>query len=222
METPLGDEWVVAYRLFLRERRVVIGEVRVFPAEKRTYEPGVWSAHWLGDLAPVPKGGLRGRLLRRVNLTVPIEPMRELIRQLRLEATTRAGATEAEEWLTGLFGAPVPKDDRPQPTRRGRKPMPLLGLAELARDYEAELVNGNRTPIKTLAAKRGMSTARVRGLIHQARQRPGGALLTAGGQGKSGGTLTERAKAVLRAANRSRRHGSKNVIGKTGKRRSRR
>src|SRR5688572_6351844 len=99
MEAPLGDEWVVAYRLFVRERRIVIGEVRVFPAEKRTHEPGVWSAHWLGDFAEVPKGGIRGRLLRRVGLTVPIAPMRELIRQLRIEAAKHASRADIDPWL---------------------------------------------------------------------------------------------------------------------------
>src|SRR3954454_17338404 len=54
LEAPLGDGWVVAYRVGAGpDGAPVVGEVRVFPDEAG-HRPGQWSAELLGVRAAVP------------------------------------------------------------------------------------------------------------------------------------------------------------------------
>jgi hypothetical protein len=54
------DVWVAAYRLLVEEGRLIVAELRVFPAEQDR-DAGSWSGELLGDNAKAPRGGLTAR-----------------------------------------------------------------------------------------------------------------------------------------------------------------
>src|SRR5262245_114947 len=57
----VGDAWVAR-----RRGRLVVGEIRVFPADRAPETPG---QPWRGQAADVPHRGLERRLLRGVPVT---------------------------------------------------------------------------------------------------------------------------------------------------------
>jgi hypothetical protein len=84
------------------------------------------------------------------------------------------------DWVTGLAR---------RPGRQGRSD---LDYARVAAHYVQNL--SSATPLKDLAKQLNFSTSQVRNLLYEARRR---GLLTAAPKGKSGGALTERARALI-------------------------
>jgi len=82
----------------------------------------------------------------------------------------------------------------PHPGRRGR---PDSFYAQWAREYLV-LVRLGPKPLKRLAQKRKVSESQARSFLYEARRRD---LLTDSLPGTAGGTLTEKAKAILRRDN---------------------
>jgi hypothetical protein len=81
---------------------------------------------------------------------------------------------------------------RPRPRRStGRDDLPY---ARLARDY-VTANRGSRSPVKDLAEARGERPARIRDMVHEARER---GLLSPANSGVRGGVLLPRAEALLR------------------------
>lgn len=179
-------EWRAASRLAVQDGQLVVAELRVFPAEEAYPTPGVWSAEVLGVAAPVPLGGLPGRLLRRVRLG---QPAKHTERFLRMSKSKPLGQFFRELDLR----APAERSEpsRPQRPRRGR---PDLFYARLAAAYVKAVQRGEQRPIRWLATQRRTEPATIRDMVHEARER---GLLTPATQGKSGGALTPRALAML-------------------------
>jgi hypothetical protein len=184
VSVPLDAHWVAAYRITVQDGAVVVGEVRVFPREEDRWSlPGTWSAEVLGIKAPVPRGGITSRLLRRVRVGA---------HHRIADAVLRRDA----DWV------PMPLAlERQRPPGAGRPRKPDLWYARLAQAYARALHAGSARPILDVARAKHLPPARVRDAIYRARGR--GLLSRAqlpgqeGQQGQKGGRLTPKALALL-------------------------
>ena len=131
-----------------------------------------------------PPGGLTTRRLRSVNFKALLADVRALA-QAELESDDTGTVEPFIDWLR--------KDLRKRPGRRGRSD---LDYARLAAAYEQVFMAGSTRPVFDLGKQLKLSRARVRDLLHEARRR---GLLSSTGPGQGGGTLTEKAKALLEA-----------------------
>ena len=200
---------MVAYRLMPGQfGQPVVAEIRVFPRESTEGRPaGEWSAEVLGVYAKSPQAGITAEVIRQVSVAEHRQVGREFAEWLSGVAPDRAskftikvvphsakaptrGAINTK--LTeAKFKAVLPTQKR----KRGRPP--IHGdqfFAELARDYAQRVAEGSAHPTKDLAESRSMSRVRMRALLNEARKRR---LLSGTGRGRSGGTITERARTVL-------------------------
>ena len=163
IEQDVGP-WRVACRVSLSQGRVVISEVRVFPAEdRRPYGRGHWSAEGLGIFAPVPAGGLNSRLLRQMSIgshlllarTLPPDDVRQL---------------PARGWLFPKQ-KPARRNKPGTRQRRGRPQLPDAVYQKLLRQYDQLIGAGDKSPCVTLARRWRWSHSRVRSAIHRANKR---------------------------------------------------
>jgi hypothetical protein len=190
LEGPLGGgTWMVAYRVVLQGDRPVIAEVRVFPNEDGRKRRGQWSAQRLGDLAPVPAGGLPAHLLRKLKPGEALKLSKDKLGRL-YDTWSRLYGTDGPELLAPSWGS-ASKDLDLRPGRSGR---PEEFWAKIAEAYVSALQGGSRTPIRDLAEQFGCSPPRMRDLVFQARNKK---FLTESTSGRSGGDLTHQARRVL-------------------------
>jgi hypothetical protein len=154
-EERLGSEWVVALRLVLQQERVVVGECRVFPsAPPRERCSGRWIAEVLGTDAPVPAGGLRSRMLRRVTLTGFLHRLHELVEM----------GPEVWPWPLAATTSTTPG------AKRGRKAVYSRAFyAKAAVIYEAAYHRGLR-PTRDVSRLLHLSQGQARGVVERARK----------------------------------------------------
>lgn len=198
--TPLDEGWVSALRVEAQAGRPVVTEVRV-------YRPG-------GD---VPNGGLKARLLGKIRLGQP------LAEGLRALMDTRNDG-EAVEYFEGHDESPVGsryRDSVPNrrlptfeemfsvvPKRLGpiglaaqtdharASSWPDLALAELSANY-LDFCHDPETasaPVRALATAYNLKRNHARQLLYRASER---GILEGRVHGRSGGSLTDRAIALL-------------------------
>jgi hypothetical protein len=203
LERPLGDDWIAAYRYTIQEGRPVVSELRVFPSpvgdEGRFGGPGHWKAELLGVLAPAPAGGLTARHVHNyLRMGRHAKLTRDILARLRREAPQLFAPGQDMAPFTAASGARAPVTA----SGRGRKGHGVAFFARIAKEYVDVIQRGDRRPATTIASRRGLSPARVRDLIHRARQR---GLLTPAHHGRRGGLLTPAARAILGPSETSRR-----------------
>jgi hypothetical protein len=176
------EGWVVAYRLVPQGSALVVGELRILPAER-----GRDAGRWSGDPGRVPSGGVDSEALGIVRFgehrqwwTGRID---EALRSPSLRAAVLGGVERARSVAEEAARHPGPK---------GRDD---AFYARIARLYVEETKSGNRRPIATLAGLLNKSPAYVRDVLNTARDRR---LLTRAGAGRAGGELTREARRLLR------------------------
>ena len=188
VETPLGDDWVVAVRILPQDGQPVVGELRVFPSEPgRPVYGGRWSAEVLGDKAKVPRGGLTARLLREVRIGESLRFFTSGFRDRHKSWLELIGI-----WPQGRRGYTLPSTRNV--SRLGRRGKPDIFYANIAKDYVKRVIAGSRSPVKEMAKARRFPPENMRDMVHEARRR---GLLTSGKQGKLGGGLTDEVRAIL-------------------------
>ncbi len=191
LESQLDDDWMVAYRFSNQGGAPVIGEVRFFPVERDFPKRpvGGWSAEWLGVRAKVPQGGIRARMLRvqvGTSLNEFYEDADRISKRRDIPADVRRAfglAGDVESFIDRRVRVTSSRDE--------------THLALVALEYE----RSGRTPVKKMAARRGVKPAQVTAEVYQARQH---GILTRHGQGKGGGTLTEKGRKLIDALKRRR------------------
>jgi hypothetical protein len=217
VEVTVAPGWVAAYRLVRDGGRPVVGELRLFPAEpeqalaqrpdeclrfwdhwwpRRPRAAGLWvRGELLGRLAPVPRGGLTGRVLRRVRVGAYIRAL--------------SGWRPPREFLPGWQAAADDAAATMRPTshaldglRRGRPPRPDVVYARVAAAYVELVDRRDPAPVKTLARRHGWKRGQVYEWIRIARTR--GLLEKTTRSGLPGGGLTKKALALLAPSRRRR------------------
>jgi hypothetical protein len=196
-EVQVDNGWVAAFRITPQDGEPVVSELRIYPLEQDAMGPGRWRAELLGCRAPVPRGGLSARVVHQARVGAALHAARaQLSRLPRAPHLFGPG---------GQYDAFTPADARAALTRvgPGRKGHGVLFFAELAKAYTERLDVGDMRPIATLARARKVTPARIRDMIHRARLL--GLLTPALKQGQRGGTLTAKARAILKVGRGSQR-----------------
>jgi hypothetical protein len=207
VEVPVTGGWIAAYRLVVKKRRPVVGEVRLFPEHPPEFRD---AGRWSGEPSAIPAEGIPGGALRALRLKDPLELFPKFLKNWERQH----GAATANRVL-GRHGLSIRSElARKRPGRAGRSDTFYLPWAAA---YVERLGAGSRHPVKDLAAhppaviegyvsRRGSaSEATVRDLIHQARER---GLLTRSPPGRPGGELTPKAERLIRQAAGKRGHRS--------------
>lgn len=184
-EIALGGDlrgWRVLAGFVVQDECLTLAELRVFPGPRVFDETerglGEWSDDDLKQVAPE---GLTARFLRRI----PVGEITRFAHSDFVAATNSQLLVTPPRWAKSAVRQPA------QPGRAGRDDIYYLVWAA----RYAEVVAGTQTPILSLSKKHKADPARVRDLIHEARRR---GLLTPGVRGRAGGSLTNKAKELLR------------------------
>lgn len=184
IEQPLGQSWMLAFRVAYQRGGPVIAELRLFPHDTEHVKrpPGVWSGI-LGDPSRVPPGGITARLLREVRTTAFRKVLRELVARWDRQVMT----AQPLPWAHPL----KPASAKPKRGRPGRSD---VELAQVARAYSKAYVSG-QPPVPAVAKTFQLSRSQARDAIFRARAK--GFLSPAAKQGTTGGLLTPSAKSLL-------------------------
>jgi hypothetical protein len=133
------------------------------------------------DPKSTPVGGITTDVLR-FNLEPLFASLRGVLRE-------HAGTDVLDEWgLRQTVERPVDAG------RRGRRPQDGRQLAEIASAYLSLVEDGERSPIKALAGSRYLSESAVRRQLDAARR---AGIYESAGQGRAGGQLTRKGRALL-------------------------
>lgn len=176
MPHPMEPEWRVWARYVLREHRLVLIDLRVFPN-------GVagWSTV-SGQIPPDCADGITAEMLRDIRFGDLFEPVSAWA---GLKTALQTDDDTADEVLAEMAKSPNPG--------RGRRPDRFY--AEWARRIHDATTAGSKSPIQDVADEVGTITReQLRDLATEARKRK---LYAPRGRGKGGGYLTGLGQQVL-------------------------
>jgi len=214
---PGRPEWMMSGRFVLHEDRLLLVEVRIFPAEDRN-PPGLLDGaktpqeaalrvakHRGGEhsaaLRPVPHIGEWSQDPTRIaelgiEEGLPATAFRELrtgplFEEIQAWSALRAESQEAKEVYARMAATPNP----------GRQRRDDLHFAEWSRRIAEKTRTNPQSPIQAVADETGFDRNQVRDIAHECRSR--GFLGRVPGRG--GGYLTDKARGVLNVARRKGR-----------------
>lgn len=190
------DGWRAAIRLALQRGRVVASDLRVTPATDE-----------------LPQAGLTAKVLARIPVHAHMRAFAELMRRPLFFPSVlpwtrrrpgqlfvpRGSKASVSTGMLDIFAGTELEALATSPTRgprRGRRPIAMETLLEVARAYAAAARADSPRPTQDAATKLGMTLARARDLVYRARHR--GGLLTPATWGRPGGELTPQARGLLR------------------------
>lgn len=150
--------------------------------------PTVAELHITRPGAKMPAGGLTTRFLRELRMSEDLAELRHAILALRI-ASPWGYHSDSDFTVEGLSRQP------------GRKGHPPLWYAERAAEYVEVVAKGSTRPIVELAQKWGYQPSGAREIVFQCREK---GMLTGSPPGRSGGDLTDTARALLQSAAASR------------------
>lgn len=200
-ETPLDEPgWHVA-TLFVRDdnEQLVLAEVKVFPGRDRALitDKEAWGGavddatpehlrslgwvlpgQWSGDITGEGSKGITARMLRA---TLQLGAVQQRVAALVFKAAE----------LTFSFAPEFGALDRPMSTGHGPND---ANYALWAARYVDAIGRGSTSPNSDVAKAHSVTAAQVRDRVRIARERE---LLTGGGHGRQGGTLTEKGRRLL-------------------------
>lgn len=206
-EQPLGEDWLALYRYVWQPAGPVLAEVHVVPRGPlpavsipsgpwRGAEPGSWQ-HFLqgshGHLHGVPRGGLTTRELRG------LRPQGALgVKLMDPQETILLGLHPHPGWQGAsarLWRVHQERLGMVPPTGPGRPLTRLERLAQVADLYAEGSAAGSRRLNAEVAEALDRTTAQIRDDVYAARRE--GLLSHGPGRGRSGGSLTPKARAIL-------------------------
>ncbi|MCW2601689.1 MAG: hypothetical protein JWM02_3518 [Frankiales bacterium] len=212
VEGPLpGDgTWRVSALFLLREQRLVLAEIKVFPGGDRLWAveghlptghlvdprdahpalaPGQWSQSTRG-LHGVTEGGVTTSRLR----DVPVVQLRERAQDFLRKH--KDWSPEPGDWNAGrTVGTAWGRALRDAPERPGRAGRPDSYYVVTAARYVELLNAGDKRPLQTMADESGRKPTQIRDVLSRARSKE---FLTSR-PGAAEGVLTPRALAVLKS-----------------------
>jgi hypothetical protein len=196
---PLGPAWQVTYDIWVIKRVPFVGTMCVEPRDPAQSEP---LEPWSGNPSLIPDRAPTTQLLRQLASRVARDL--QVIR-----------AMFSEVWrLLDLPPSSPPAHPAVPGQRRGRPGRSDLELARLAQVYVS--FAWSRHPVVDVAGRTGYSEAKVRAMLHVARERD--LLQGRGRQGIAYPALTARGNEVLAAARARRKRPTKHQTHR-GKRR---
>ena len=181
-------DWMVSYRVVPQDGQLVVAEIRI--------EPGAYTEDELEGRTkpPVPPGGLVAREVRgAIRTGEALDAARDKLRRLYDHAERPAPPNAAFEF-TLPEGFAFTREVVDAPPRVGRSGRPDSFYAQYAAAYVDAIANGSKSPVKDVAVQLNEQPEYVRDVLHNARRR---GLLTRPPKGRSGGQLTDKARAVL-------------------------
>jgi len=181
-----ADAWVVQ-----RSGRLVVGEVRVFPAEGAPVTPGT---PWGGRASHVPRRGLERRLLRDVPVGRYAPLAEAWVSQMAQQPDFAADAVPRVDLSILNIVLPGASTIAPRPRARRNVGRDDLFYARLAQEYVDRVAAGSASPVKDIARGRDDKPAHIRDLLHESRER---GLLSEARPGKREGHLLARGRALL-------------------------
>jgi hypothetical protein len=180
------DVWQVSCCLTAQGRRAVVREVRIGP------KPG----------ADLPDGGLPASVVRELSFGDVVDTFARII-----EAYWAPPGSALRPSLRGLDRVfPFLTSSEPPPRwapaavmskPRGRRPLSDEELLRASQAYADALRRRSKQPVRDAARQLGETSPRVRDLLNKARRR--GFLTLPMHQGRAGGQLTPKARALLDA-----------------------
>jgi hypothetical protein len=194
LDVAIETGWMARYHFALQNGRLVVAALNIQAK----------------DPDKIPTGGLTARLLRQVRAGDHVRHTRKLFQLL--PGWTR-GWTPMEQVLAATLGADPPEPATPRrssqaasPRRVGRRPISDDTLLRVAVPYADAVAKGSRSPVADVATRLKETRERVTHLVHLARL-PRHGLLTPGVQGRAGGDLTDRARALVKKNRKRQRSG---------------
>jgi hypothetical protein len=205
LDARLTSEWRASYRLAIQGGRVVVAELRIFPAPQPLSDLGPGShslAHVLTQQSTeLPAGGLSTRLVRAVRVGNDVRSLAEIIDFVRVKYP----AALAPDGILGRAGITAKTLTTPPPPRapadakRGRPQKPALMYAQLASEYADLVAGGSDKPVEELATRWGEQVTCIRSRLQTARRLK---FLEPGTRGNAGGILLPAAKQLLKKGTR--------------------
>ena len=181
-ETVLDDEWVVAYRIVSQPEGLVVGEIRIFPADEtwrnRRTRRGEWSGHLQGTRAKAPKGGVTARLLRTVRIDQTIWDGQAVLKELtaRYGRITGSGHPQTGRgfvpYALHRVGIGRPVEPPPRAGHAGRKRLANQEYERIAKEYTRLWFRGlrGRELNGGIAKKLRLTESQARNRVSRARK----------------------------------------------------
>lgn len=190
----LNDDWQAAYRLAVKDKRIIVGELRILPREEGA-QAGSWSADFLGAFAPVPGKGVDADLIRLAKMADVDRGIDVVVRKGK--KAKAAGKRSLLVKILNRMGVENLKRASGSGKGGGRKGRPDDYYAKIAAAYCQECAErGIRGANQRVAKSLNLDVAKVTSDVSRARNVYGFIGPTA--QGKGGGSLTAKAERVLR------------------------
>lgn len=184
-DVTLDAVWQVSYRCTPQGQRVAVVEARIWP------RPG----------ATLPAGGLSAGVLHQIRVGRVVDHLSRMFALLwaRPGAEAPASVKALAEAFPFMRAETPPRRARKRSEgaagRPGRRPLSELELVAAATAYLDAIKRGSARPVQEAAKRIRETPERLRDRLHRARTR---GLLTTVKAGAAGGTLTPRAKELLR------------------------
>ena len=166
--------WVAVYRLVAQQGRLVIGELRIYPAEKNTrMGPGYWSGEYRGVRAIVPKGGLNSTLVDRLRPAGDVNVGRLILQHQRELANQ--GADQGPFWdVLHELGVTTQEVEPPATSHRmgGPAGKGIAYYRSVQKIYETALLKGEH-PTKAVAKRLDLTSKQAAQVVYRTRNKYG-------------------------------------------------
>lgn len=192
-EHPTDRNFQTRARFVVTGPALTLTELQLLPSNAAGFTDAAWTVFGQWPKTPTspevnsaPPSAITANLLRSVSIPLLANAARAELAEAASDTATLSALTRRQKLdLKEAASAP----------RGRRKPDGFFAI--VASEYLAAHRRGSPKPAADVASKMSVSPATVTNWIHTARERD---LLTRAGQGRSGGSMTDKGRAALRDA----------------------